>query len=161
LAREKPAYDGAEPSGNSVQALNLLRLYELTTDERYRARAEQTLKAFALRLSKAPQILPAMLLAVDFRLDTPKEVVIVVPTSRNEAEPFLQKLEKSFVPNRVLVVATAGKSLADQTKLVPLLDGKLARGGKATAYVCERGVCELPTADPDVFALQLMARPTP
>src|SRR4029453_13340125 len=33
LAREKPAGDGAEPSGNSVHALNLLRLHELTTDD--------------------------------------------------------------------------------------------------------------------------------
>jgi uncharacterized protein YyaL (SSP411 family) len=39
LAREKPAYDGAEPSGNSVAVLNLLRLYEFTTDEKYRLRA--------------------------------------------------------------------------------------------------------------------------
>lgn len=31
LAREKPGYDGAEPSGNSVMVLNLLRFHELTT----------------------------------------------------------------------------------------------------------------------------------
>jgi uncharacterized protein YyaL (SSP411 family) len=38
LAREKPGYDGAEPSGNSVQALNLLRFHELTTTDVYRRR---------------------------------------------------------------------------------------------------------------------------
>ena len=41
LARAKPAYDSAEPSGNAVQALNLLRLHELTGDDAYRRRAER------------------------------------------------------------------------------------------------------------------------
>ena len=40
IAREKPSYDGAIPSGNSVHALNLLRLHAFTTDDRYRQRAE-------------------------------------------------------------------------------------------------------------------------
>ena len=36
LTREKPDYDGAEPSASSVAYLNFLRLQELTTDEAYR-----------------------------------------------------------------------------------------------------------------------------
>src|SRR5207302_10691595 len=65
LAREKPSTDGAEPSGNSVEALNLLRLYELSSDEAYRRRAERTLRAFGARLGKAPATFAEMLLAVD------------------------------------------------------------------------------------------------
>jgi hypothetical protein len=155
LARDKPARDGAEPSGNSVQALNLLRLHELTTDDRYRRRAEQTLQAFAERLSQAPAALSDMLLAVDFQVDTPKEVVIVVPTSRKEAQPLLAKLRSTFLPNRVLIVAAEGPDLAAQSRLVPLLQGKATRKGQATAYVCERRVCKLPTSDPEVFARQI------
>jgi hypothetical protein len=155
LAREKPAYDGAEPSGNSVQALNLLRLHELTTEDRYRQRAERTLEAFGDRMAQAPAALSEMLLASDFRLDTPKEVVIVAHVSRKEAEPLLAKLRATFLPNRVLTVATEGEDLAAQSQLVPLLKGKVSRKGQATAYVCERGVCRLPTTDPDVFAQQL------
>ncbi|HWL87659.1 MAG TPA: thioredoxin domain-containing protein, partial [Polyangiaceae bacterium] len=51
LAREKPGYDGAEPSGNSVSALNLLRLYELTFSQRYAERADRTLAAFRTTLT--------------------------------------------------------------------------------------------------------------
>jgi len=36
--------------------------------------------------------------------------------------------------------------------------GKTARRGQATAYVCERGACELPTTDPEVFAAQLQKK---
>jgi uncharacterized protein YyaL (SSP411 family) len=155
LARDKPAYDGAEPSGNSVQSLNLLRLHELTTNDRYRQRAEATLRSFAPMLSRRPAALSQMLLAVDFQLDTPKEVVIVAPAVREEAEPLLAPLRGAFVPNRVLAWGTQ-KEVAEQATLVPLVAGKTALRGRSTAYVCARGVCKLPTADPAVFARQIL-----
>ncbi len=132
-----------------------MRLHELTTEDRYRRRAERTQRAFGERLARAPVALSEMLLAAEFHLDTPKEVVIVTPTAREEAEPFLAKLRSTFLPNRVLAVATEGADLTAQARLVPLLQGKLALRGQATAYVCERGVCKLPTSDPEVFARQI------
>ena len=155
LARQKPSYDGAEPSGNSVQALNLLRLHELTTEDRYRRRAERALRAFKDRLARAPASLSELLLAVDFQLDVPKEIVIVTPRSRAVAEPLLAELRATFLPNRVLSVVTEGRDLAAQAKVVPLVEGKVVRKGQATAYVCEKQVCELPTTDPRVFAGQI------
>ncbi len=155
LAREKPAYDGAEPSGNSVQALNLLRLHELTTDDRFRQRAERTLRAFGVPLAAGPAALSEMLLAADFQLDMAKEIVIVTPHSRREAEPLLAKLRATFLPNRVLVVAVEGADLAAQSQVVPLLRGKATRNGQATANVCEKRVSKLPTWDPEVFLKQL------
>jgi uncharacterized protein YyaL (SSP411 family) len=156
LAREKPATDGAEPSGNSVQALNLLRLYELTSDDRYRARAARTLRAFGARLAEHPEGLSEMLLALDFQQDRVKEIVIVAPHDREEAEPFLSALRNVYLPNRVLSAAVAGDDLVEQAKLVPNLSGKIARNGQVTAYVCERQICKLPTTDPEAFAQLLM-----
>ncbi len=155
LARERPGYDGAEPSGNSIEVLNLLRIYELTTDDRYRQRADSALQAFRARLLDAPETLSEMLLAVDFQLDSPKEVVIVVPASRQQAEPLLSKFRSTFLPNRVLSVAVEGADFAIQSLSVPLLQGKAALKGQATAYVCEERVCALPTSDPEVFERQL------
>jgi uncharacterized protein YyaL (SSP411 family) len=88
-------------------------------------------------------------------MGTPKEVVIVTPGSRTEADPFLRKLRPAFLPNRVLITAVLGSDLAEQAKVIPLLEGKKVRGGRATAYVCEKRVCQLPTADPEVFARQI------
>ena len=39
--------------------------------------------------------------------------------------------------------------------------GKVARKGKPTAYVCERGICQLPTTDVDVFGRQVVATAAP
>jgi len=158
LAREKPASDGAEPSGNSVHALNLLRLHELTTDDGYRRRAERTLTAFAPSLAGQPAALPEMLLAVEFHHDVPKEIVIVTP-SLKEAEPFLARLRRTFLPNRVLAVVKAS-DVEERADIVPLVRGKLALGGQATAYVCEQQVCKRPTSDPEVFARQIRATST-
>ncbi len=155
LAREKPDYDGAEPSGNSVAVPNLLRLYELTTQERYRQRAERALRAFHGTLERAPMALSEMLLAVDFYLDTPKEIVIVTAGPTEEAEPLLARLRSTFLPNRVLAVVVEGRDLRSLATLVPLVEAKVARDGKPTAYVCERRVCELPTSDPAVFERQI------
>jgi len=161
LARDKPSYDGAEPSGASVEALNLLRLHELTTRESYRARAERCLASAGQVLASSPTSLSEMLLALDFTSEVPKEIVIVTPHDRDEAEPFLAKLREVFLPNRVLVVVPEGESLETLVPLVPLVASKVARNGKATAYVCERRTCELPTTDPGEFSRQLRTRAPP
>jgi uncharacterized protein YyaL (SSP411 family) len=154
LARQKPAYDGAEPAGNSIMALDLLRLAELTGDDRARARAEATLRAFAPTLVRDPLAMPALLHALDFALDRAKEIVIVAPHDRGDAQPFLDRLHAAFAPNRVVVVAL-GADTAALAATVPIAADKMARGGKPTAYVCEQRVCALPTGDPAVFAQQL------
>jgi len=154
LARDKPAYDGAEPSGNSVQVLNLLRLNELTADDRYRQRAERALRAFGSTLTTSPTALAEMLLAVDYLLDNPKEIIIVTPGATTDAEPLLAQLRRRFVPNRVLAVIREDE-LAAQSGLIPLAAGKVVQNGRATAYVCEQRVCTLPTSDPEVFGRQL------
>jgi len=155
LAREKPSYDGAEPSGNSVQVLNLLRLGEFTSDKKYWTRASRALSSFHPILTQSPVSLSEMLLAVDFYLDAPREIVIITPKSREQAEPFLSQLNKSFVPNRILTVLTPGDLQDSHAKLIPFVKHKVPIKGESAAYVCSKGVCKFPTADPEVFLKQI------
>ena len=46
-----------------------------------------------------------------------------------------EKLRSTFLPNRVSTIAVEDKDLAAQSKLVPLLEGKVTRGGLPTVYV--------------------------
>ena len=155
LTREKPDYDGAEPAGNSVAALNLLRLAELTTDERHRTRADALFRAFAPILARSPSALPYMLTALDFRLDRVKEIVLVSPDDATLLQPFLATMARSFVPSHVLAIVTDGAPSAELARLVPLVEEKTPLERKATAYVCERGVCALPVTTAAAFATQL------
>ena len=155
IAREKPSYDGAIPSGNSVHALNLLRLYALTTDDRYRQRAELLFGAFSKSLTDMPSSLSQMFLATDFREDRVKEILIVVPKGQRAlASPFLSHLRSGFVPNCVLVVAEEER-LTKLSRWVPWVEGKRMINNTPTAYVCEAQVCQKPTTSPLEFARQL------
>jgi uncharacterized protein YyaL (SSP411 family) len=145
IAREKPGYDGAEPTGNSVAALTLLRLAEITGEESYREEAERLFRAFGTILAGAPLVVGEMLLAVDFALAEVREVVLVRPSSGTD-DALLEPLRRRFLPWQVLVRAAEGDAaLARET---PLVRDRPARDGRATAYVCQRGACQLPLTEP-------------
>lgn len=153
LVREKPDYDGAEPAGSSVAVLNALRLHELTTDDAWRAIADRALVAAAPTLAGNPGAMPRMLCALDFRLDTPKEIVVVRPPG-DPAAALMAPLRATFLPNAVFAVLTPAAEPA-VAPLVPLVAEKPLKDGTATAYVCERQVCRLPTTDPATLAAEL------
>ena len=137
LAREKPSYDGAEPTGNSVAALTLLRLAEITGEQRYRDQAEALLKSFGALLAGAPAALGEMLLAVDFLLAKPREVVLVRPRGGSDA-PLLDALRARFAPAQVLIRHEEGTPPATP----------LAADRPPGAYVCVQGACRLPVTTP-------------
>jgi hypothetical protein len=134
---------------------NLRWLREATTNEAYRKRAERAFMALGGVLRNSPAAVSEALLALDFLLDSAKEIVIVTRRSRSEAEPLLARLRTTYVPNRVLLVATEGAALGELARLSPLVQGKVAGKNQAMAYVCKRGVCDLPTTDPAIFEKQI------
>ena len=156
LAKEKPSYDGAEPSGNSVQVMNLLRLHKFTSSDSYRKRAINSFKAFSNILKQNPIALSEMLLALDFYLDRSKEIIIVFPEkSEISNSPLLEVLRETFLPNRITSFINEGKMQEKHLKVIPLLDKKYAIEKKPTAYVCEGGRCQFPTTDPKTFKSQI------
>ena len=155
LAREKPGQDGALPSGNAIAARNLLRLAEFTGDERHHERALKLFSAFHEMLMRAPTALSEMLLALDFELDATLEIIVIRPSSGGDLAAMLAPLRSTHLPNRILAVATEGDDWSTHAAAVPLLEGRVAREGEVTAYVCENRVCELPTTDPATFARQI------
>ena len=59
---------------------------------------------------------------------------------------------RSFIPNRVLIgLDDKDGALAD----LPLAKNRGQLGGRATAYVCENYVCQLPVNTPDELVKQL------
>jgi uncharacterized protein YyaL (SSP411 family) len=156
LAREKPAYDGAEPSGTSVALLVALRLGAFTGDDRWRAVAERAFASIGGVLADRPMAMTEALLALDFATDVQRQIAIVWPrgAAPDAAEALLAVLRRTLLPSHVL--AAAGEDdIAALAKLATFVEEKVAVHGKPTAYVCEHGKCELPTSDPAVLAQQL------
>ena len=73
FARAKDQYDGAQPSGNSVAAQNLVRLWRKTGEARYKEQAEKCFKAFAGPLKANPASLSALAEALALYLDAVKK----------------------------------------------------------------------------------------
>ncbi|MCL4401291.1 MAG: thioredoxin domain-containing protein, partial [Acidobacteria bacterium] len=146
--RVKDDYDGAEPSGNSIAALNLLRLARITDRGDLRRSAERTLDAFAGRVQAMPAGLPQMLAACEFALAEPREVVVVGEKSSADTLELLRVAHARFLPSAVLLLVENGRVPGGNPALAALRKIE----GRATAYVCRNYACELPTTDPARFA---------
>ena len=156
IAREKPAYDGAEPSGASVALLCALRLHTFTSDDRWRQVAERGFASLASTLTENPLALAEALLAVDYAIDQPREIAIVWPRGAGPeaAAPLLDVLRRTFVPNRAVAACSEAETAALGAR-VPWIADKVALEGRPTAYVCFQGRCDLPVHDPDALAGRL------
>jgi uncharacterized protein YyaL (SSP411 family) len=150
IAREKPKRDGAVPSGNSVAALNLLRLATFTSDDEWQEKASLAFAGYHELLQRRPEAVAELLVALDFAID-PKKEILLVHRPGVDPELLLSRLRPAFVPNRILSVVAEGDDLARHAVEVPLLAHKRARKAGVTAYVCENRVCRLPTSDPEIF----------
>jgi uncharacterized protein YyaL (SSP411 family) len=160
LLRTKEDYDGAEPTGNSIAALNLLRLGQMTNNQQWKSTAEQTLAAFSQRLTQRPESLPQMLVALDFKLDKPKEIIIAGNPQRDDTRKMLREVYSHYIPNKVLMLADGGPGQEFLGRQLPFIKSIRMRENKATAYICENYACKLPTTDLNVMArLLVQSRP--
>ena len=154
LAREKPLQDGAEPCGNSVAALTLLKLEAITGDASFREEAEGILRASATVLEQYPQVLGQMLLALDWIHGDPLEIVLVRPDGTGDAALFAE-VSSRFLPASVVVRTTETAAKGELAKATPLVRDRGPIDGKAVAYVCRKGACGLPATDAAALAAQL------
>jgi uncharacterized protein YyaL (SSP411 family) len=157
IAREKPAYDGAEPSGTSVALLSALRLHTLTTDDRWRAIADRAFGSLAATLGDNPLAMSEALLAVEYAAARPKEIAVVWRAGTDAtAAPLLQVVRAAFVPHRALIT-TDEETAAALAPVVPWLADKPALDARPTAYVCVHGRCDLPAQDAPALVERLAA----
>ncbi|MGD0059116.1 MAG: thioredoxin domain-containing protein [Verrucomicrobiia bacterium] len=147
IVRSKEDYDGAEPSGNSMAALLLLKLAQFTDRANYREAAEKTLQLFGDHLRKAPSTVPQMLCVLDFYLSKPKQIVIAGKVDAADTRAMLHAVRERYLPSAIVIVADGGDSQKTLTKLLPFLETTKTIDGKATAYVCVNYACQLPTTD--------------
>jgi len=151
VMRIKEDYDGAEPSGNSIAALNLLRLAQMTDRADFRASAARALEAFGSRMVTAPVGVPQMLVAYEFSISKAKQIILVGERDAPDTHQLLAALQSRFVPHRVVMLVTA-ESRQALARYLPAVADMTALGAQATAYVCEDYACKLPTADAAAFA---------
>lgn len=143
----KQDQDGAEPSANSVSAMNLLRLSHLTGRRDWMQRSQQLLSAFSDRLLKVPIALPDMVRSLMAQHYTLKQIVICGQSDSEDTLSLISSVNSLFLPHKVLLLADGNKEGFLYKKL-PILSTLVPQDGKATAYVCENFTCALPVTCP-------------
>ncbi len=151
LVRQKEFFDNAVPSGNSVSALNLLRLAELTGDQAYRRTAVRLLERIANALARYPTAFGNWLQALDLHLGPIQQLVAVgAPAQRGT---LLRPARERFLPR--LVLAQSERIDPELTAEVPLFAERSVKPEEAVAYLCENFTCREPARTPEELARQL------
>lgn len=127
IIRPKDSNSGAVPSGNSLMAYNLVQLYFLKNEERFRKLAERQMDFVVKEAGYYPTGHAMFLIALSDYLNPPEKITVVVK-EKEELEDLSCKISLGSVVN-----------VLEETKEYCLKDGK------TTYYVCKGHVCLPPS----------------
>jgi uncharacterized protein YyaL (SSP411 family) len=146
LIRMKDDYDGAEPSGNSIAALNLLRLHRITGRKDFLESAQRTLQAFAGKMTSQPFGVPLMMCALDLSLAPAQQIVLAGERGSPDTQAMLREISSRFQPHSVVLLADS-RSRETLARWNEAVRGMQTINGKTAAYVCENFTCQLPVTE--------------
>jgi len=149
ILRVKEDYDGAQPSGNAVAILALLKLGDITDQAKYRDAAEKSLTFFADRIDRGPAGAGFFLQALDYWLDEPGRVVLTGEPTDERVKTLITATHSVYQPTKVVLsnrgpVEEFAKTIKDQKE--------------PEAYVCTGETCQPPTSDTKKLQALLTAR---
>ncbi len=130
ILRPKETYDGAIPSGNSLMAYNFVKLYHLTSNDKYEDLAEKQLDFISAEASSYPTN-HAMFLMALLEYNEPATKITVVADDKTNISDLILDLP-------------ANAMISLLTK--PIKEYSL-KDGKTTYYVCKGHSCMPPTND--------------
>jgi uncharacterized protein YyaL (SSP411 family) len=152
LFRMKEDHDGAEPSANSVAAMNLARLARIFDREEFQHAAAGILGAFHASLERMPAALPQMLAALDATMTEPMQIVVAGERDLPETAKLLRVIRQRYLPNKVVLLADGGEGQNWLSQHIEALRLMAPLHGRPTAYVCQNFACELPVTEAERFA---------
>jgi len=159
IVRTKSLYDLAIPSGNSMAASALLRLYHITRNSDYLLKAEQIMSTGAKAAAENPFGFGQLLNAVYLYIKKPIEITIIGTNIEKptESERMSNWLGKQFIPNSIIAIVK-DQSQLEGLSTYPFFEGKKVDYNKQTnkisaynvpldaehAFICKDFSCSLP-----------------
>lgn len=156
LLRVKEDHDGAEPSGNSVSVINLVRLASMVAGDKcklYRETAGHVLAVFEKRLKDAAFAVPLMCCAADMlAFPSRKQVVLVGVKSSEEFENMVTAAHAAYDPNKTVIhidpTDAEEVSFWEETNgNIALMAKDNASADRVIALVCQNFTCSPPVSD--------------
>ena len=147
IVRSITGYDGAIPSGNSIAAMNLLKLTRITGDVKWAEMADKTFNVFSNEIERAPTGFTSMVTAFLFESDRPKEIVIVGSGKDPETWAALDRIKSKYNPNKVILFKNIDDTERELSPLAKWTATQQTIDNKTTFYVCQDFACKIPTTD--------------
>ena len=155
IVRPKNYFDAATPSENAATAQLLLTLSRFTDNPAFEELAVAALSPFADAMREQARGF-SMSLCVAQQLLTPSVEIAIVGDKNAADTRALLAVAQAHAPFHAVMalVATSDDALVSH---MPFLQQRSTLKGRATAYVCERGTCQLPVTEPDALKTQIEA----
>ena len=134
LIRTRGGADGVAPSGNSVAALNLLRLGRIAGDAALLGEGEKILRSCMGNVVRQPAGYVALLSALDYLNGPSVEITLVGDRHMKNTSDMQHAIGRRFIPGLALRGATDSGEF-------PVINGR------TTAYVCAAGACRAPVVE--------------
>jgi len=159
IARPKEIYDGAVPSGNSVAALNIVRLARMTGREDLTDLADKLFRAFAGTVSTYPRAHAFFITAYQTAISPSREIVIAGKAESEGVRRMAEAVHREFLPDTVLIFRPDNGESREIEELAPFTRGHGAIDGMTAAYICENFSCQQPTTEVDKLVKMIRGVP--
>ena len=142
IMRPKNNYDLSMPSGNSVAAYVLLKLYHITQNKQFLEIAKKIIESQAISAAENPFAFGYLLNALYLYYQKPTEITII----NGKNSELVSSLRKKFLPESIMVLVENQSNLEALSKH-PFFSGKEFQNDKTTVFVCKNFSCSLPLSD--------------
>jgi len=142
IMRPKNNYDLSMPSGNSVAAYVLLKLYHITQNKQFLEIAKKIIESQAISAAENPFAFGYLLNALYLYYQKPTEITII----NDKNSELVSSLRKKFLPESIMVLVENQSNLEALSKH-SFFSGKEFQNDKTTVFVCKNFSCSLPLSD--------------
>jgi uncharacterized protein YyaL (SSP411 family) len=138
IVRPKSNYDLSLPSGNSVSAFVMLRLYHLSQEQNFLEIVTKILESQAQMAAENPFGFGYLLNTISIYLQKPVEITII----NTENSEICKSLLTNYLPNSFMVTIQNSTQLENLSEF-PFFAGKTFED-KTSVFVCKDFSCSLP-----------------
>ena len=156
--RSKPFHDGAEPSANSLSALNLVSLSALVGDKDFEGKGRKILNLFKDTMQSKSIIMPLLYTAYDIAREAGvddisngmADCVVAGQFQNASTRAMMYSLYSKYDKCRVVSYADGGRSqeyLREKKEIFHQLTPP-ENSEDAKVYICKNRTCSKPSSDP-------------
>jgi len=142
IMRPKNNYDLSMPSGNSVAAYVLLKLYHITQNKQFLEIAKKIIESQAISAAENPFAFGYLLNVLYLYYQKPTEITII----NGKNSELVSYFRKKFLPESIMVLVENQSNLEALSKH-SFFSGKEFQNDKTTVFVCKNFSCSLPLSD--------------